>query len=353
MDKKPYITYFSKRLFIAKLRLILAVKKGKSKMTHTIGNNQNGNVKADVHASEITEVIEIEKTTADIAPVPGLDKKAEKIDNKTEVVAKTLPRRLVIVDGGKGGVGKSMWTRGFLQTCIDENKKIVAVDADNSNPDLLRYYGEYGQHCQIQQLNIFKDGSIDRFFDQIKRMIDPEPDTYNQLPPPESLFLLELPPQSRQIFKKFIEQDFLEIAAIDYNIRVTMVVVISRVSDSVNQLIDLYGFCGINVDYIVVKNLFYGEEEEFSRYSNSSRVKEIKQQLESEGISIFDITMPDLLEYAYDYLDQHSYTFAEGIQQKELPSVKIRVKSWLKSFKQQIYRVRHLLGLESINVEKF
>ena len=328
------------------------------RMTQTINNNQNGNIngKADISAIEAQEIklndltpeqqLELEKLKLDLDMDSDADKEAEE-------VTKTPPRRLVIVDGGKGGVGKSMWTRGFLQTCIDEKRRIVAVDADNSNPDLLRYYGENGEHCQIQQLNIFKDGSIDRFFDQVKRMMEPGLDTYNQLPPPESLFLLELPPQSRQIFKKFIEQEFLETAANDYDIRVTMVVVISRVSDSVKQLIDLYSFCGNKVDYIVVRNLFYGEESEFSRYSNSSIVQEIKQELLKAGIPLFDITMPDLLEYAYDYLDEKSLTFSEGIKQKELPGVKMRVKSWLKTFKQQIYPVKHLLGLESINVEIF
>ncbi|MBD2564102.1 MULTISPECIES: nucleotide-binding protein [Nostoc] len=334
-------------------------------MTQTINNSQNGNIngKADISAIEAEEIklndltpeqqLELEKLKLDPDMASDADKEAEEINRKTEEVTKTPPRRLVIVDGGKGGVGKSMWTRGFLQTCIDEKRRIVAVDADNSNPDLLRYYGENGEHCQIQQLNIFKDGSIDRFFDQVKRMMEPEPDTYNQLPPPESLFLLELPPQSRQIFKKFIEQEFLETAANDYDIRVTMVVVISRVSDSVKQLIDLYSFCGNKVDYIVVRNLFYGEESEFFRYSNSSIVQEIKQELLKAGIPLFDITMPNLLEYAYDYLDEKSLTFSEGIKQKELPGVKMRVKSWLKNFKQQICPVKHLLGLESINVEIF
>ncbi|ABA24746.1 conserved hypothetical protein (plasmid) [Trichormus variabilis ATCC 29413] len=340
-------------------------------MTQTIDNNQNGNLqgKADIANIEVAEEIivkdltpeqqlDLEKATveSDVNPADiatGSDKDVEEANKETEAVVKTLPRRLVIVDGGKGGVGKSMWTRGFLQTCLDEKRRIVAVDADNSNPDLLRYYGEDGEHCQIQQLNIFKDGSIDRFFDQIKGMMEPEPDTYSQLLPPESLFLLELPPQSRQIFKRFIEQEFLETAANDYDIRVTMVVVISRVSDSVKQLIDLYSFCGDKVDYIVVKNLFYGEDEEFSRYKNSTRVQEIKQELLARRGTLFEITMPDLLEYAYDYLDEKSLTFSEGIKQKELPGVKMRVKSWLKTFKQQIEPVKHLLGLENINVEIF
>ena len=63
--------------------------------------------------------------------------------------------------------------------------------------------------------------------------------------------------------------------------------------------------------------------------------------------------LESIFEYAYDYLDEKSLSFSEGIKQKELPGVKMRVKSWLKNFKQQICPVKHLLGLESINVEIF
>ncbi|MBD2505005.1 P-loop NTPase family protein [Anabaena azotica] len=340
-------------------------------MTCTTENNQNGKgASGDIQAIELTKVeeveVEIEKVPqqnldlqktaentdtkpVDVAPVP--DKEIEEVDNKAQVITKSLPIRFVVVHGGKGGTGKSMWTRGVLQTCIDAKRKIVAVDADNTNPDLLRYYGESGEHFQIQKLNVFKDGSMDRFFDQIRKMIEPQLDTYNQPSPSPSLFLLELPPQSSQVFKKFIEQGFLETAANDYNIRVTIVVVISRVSDSVKQLIDLYSYCGDKVDYIVVKNLFYGEEEEFSRYNNSPIIEQIKQKLLASGTPISEVTMPDLLEYVYDYLDEKSLPFSEGIKQTELPGVKMRVRTWLKTFKQQIEPVKHLLGLESMNVE--
>jgi hypothetical protein len=270
-------------------------------------------------------------------------------DTTSEIVLETTSdcRRLIIIDGGKGGVGKSMWTRGIVQAYIDKKTDFIAFDADNSNPDLLKYYGK---HCRIQHLNIFKDGSIDKFFDQMKKMIYPELDEYNQKLPSESLFLLELPPQSRQIFKKFITQmEFLEIAKSDYNMKVTMVVVISRVSDSVQQLIDLYSFCGSNVDYIVVKNLFFGEEDEFTRYDNSSEVKKIKQELAKKNSPFFDITMSELIEHAYDYLDEHAYTFNQGIEQRDLPSVKGRVRNWVKTFKEQIEPVKHLLGLETLN----
>lgn len=332
-------------------------------MTQAIDNNHHGKgADTAIHQTELTEVtpslqvVEEEEPTenTDVNPADvaiSSDKGTEEVNNNIEVITKTVPTRFVVVHGGKGGTGKSMLTRGLLQTCIDNKRKIIAVDADNTNPDLLRYYGERGEHFQIQKLNVFKDGSLDRFFDRIRKMIEPQLDTYNQPSPSSSLFLLELPPQSSQAFKKFIEQGFLETAANDYNIRVTIVVVISRVSDSVKQLIDLYSYCGNQVDYIVVKNLFYGEDEEFTRYNNSPIVQQIKQELLDGGTPIFDITMPDLLEYAYDYLDEKSLPFSEGIKQTELPGVKMRVRAWLKNFKAQIYTVKNLLGLESMNVE--
>jgi len=328
-------------------------------MTDIIDNNPQKNVgERDIQTKDLTQLVDVETTKQQLElsePQTALfspdDEQAKEFDVKIPIVTETIPTRFVVVHGGKGGTGKSMWTRGFLQTCIDQNRKIVAVDADNTNPDLLRYYGESSEHFQIQKLNVFKDGSLDRFFDRIRKMIEPQLDTYNQPSPLPSLFLLELPPQSSQAFKKFIEQGFLETAANDYNIRVTIVVVISRVSDSVKQLIDLYSYCGNKVDYLVVKNLFYGEEEEFTRYNNSQQIHQIKQELMGAGTPIFDMTMPDLLEYVYDYLDEKSLPFSEGIKQRELPGVKMRVAAWLKSFKGQIYTVKNLLGLENMNIE--
>lgn len=320
--------------------------RGNKKMTDN-HSNQTGLLGSEEAFKETNTPEKEEAIKTEIVGESNVD--GNNPDNTSEIVLETTSncRRLVIIDGGKGGVGKSMWTRGIVQAYIDKKTDFIAFDADNSNPDLLKYYGN---HCRIQHLNIFKDGSIDKFFDQMKKMIYPELDKYNQKPPSESLFLLELPPQSRQIFKKFITQmEFLEIAKADYNTKVTIVVVISRVSDSVQQLIDLYSFCGSNVDYIVVKNLFFGEEEEFTRYDNSSEVKEIKQELAKKNSPFFDIKMPELIEHAYDYLDEHAYTFNQGIEQRDLPSVKGRVRNWVKTFNEQIEPVKHLLGLETLN----
>lgn len=285
-------------------------------------------------------------TTEDNTDVDKTTEDPKKEELNEQVIPQVYSNRLVIVTGDKGGVGKSTFARGLVQTYLDAQQRFIGFDADSSNSQLLRFYGQY---CHIEPLDIFRSGKIDQFFDGLKKMINPEPDQDGHTPQPESLFLLELPPQSRRILQKFIQSmNFLETAEKDYDVRVTMVVVISRVMDSINQLIDLHSFCGNQADYVVVKNLFFGESDEFTRYEKSPEVKGIKEKLESEKIPFVEITMPELISHAYDYLDEKSMTFKQGMEQKDLPSVKGRVTSWLRTFKEDIKPVKVLLGLNGV-----
>ena len=45
-----------------------------------------------------------------------------------------------LVDGEKGGVGKSFVTRTMIQYCLDRSLPFIAVETDRSNPDVNRVY---------------------------------------------------------------------------------------------------------------------------------------------------------------------------------------------------------------------
>ena len=45
-----------------------------------------------------------------------------------------------LIDGEKGGVGKSFVTRAMIQYGLDQNLPFVAVETDRSNPDVNRVY---------------------------------------------------------------------------------------------------------------------------------------------------------------------------------------------------------------------
>ncbi|MFB2833565.1 hypothetical protein [Floridanema evergladense] len=48
--------------------------------------------------------------------------------------------KIHLIDGEKGGVGKSLFARVLIQYFLDKKYPFLAVDADRSNPDVSRIY---------------------------------------------------------------------------------------------------------------------------------------------------------------------------------------------------------------------
>lgn len=291
--------------------------------------------------------------------------------NNTNNATSTNSRRLVIVTGDKGGVGKSTFSRAMIQTYLDTKQEFAAFDADMSNPQIKRFYET---ECTVMPLDIFRRGEADiSLLDELKDLIYPpedneinslnndvikssDPDMINSLDKDEqpvtfvskSLFLLELPPQSIQFFRSFEEEmGFFKMVQNKLDMRVTMATVINRTKDSVNQFIHLRDFCGDRVDYVVVKNFFFGEKDRFERYDNAPLVKELKKL----NKSIPEIYLPDLIAHAYDYLDENNLPFSKGIEQSKKLSVQGRVEKWMENFKKSIEPAKHLLGLADANLQ--
>lgn len=291
--------------------------------------------------------------------------------NNTNNATSTNSRRLVIVTGDKGGVGKSTFSRAMIQTYLDTKQEFAAFDADMSNPQIKRFYET---ECTVMPLDIFRRGEADiSLLDELKDLIYPpeeneinslnndvikssDPEAINSLDKDEqpitfvskSLFLLELPPQSIQFFRSFEEEmGFFKMVQNKLDMRVTMATVINRTKDSVNQFIHLRDFCGDRVDYVVVKNLFFGEKDRFERYDNAPLVKELKKL----NKSIPEIYLPDLIAHAYDYLDENNLPFSKGIEQSKKLSVQGRVEKWMENFKKSIEPAKHLLGLADANLQ--
>jgi hypothetical protein len=271
----------------------------------------------------------------------------KKMSDNSNNQTKQYTRRLVIVTGDKGGVGKSTFSRALLQTYLDTNQNFAAFDADTSNPQIKRFYED---ECTVSPVDIFKRGEADGLLDELKDLIQPTTKENGEVVAPgKSLFLLELPPQSIHFFRLFEEEiGFFSRVEKNLDMRITMAAVINRTKDSVNQLSHLRGFCGDRVDYVVVKNLFFGSNDSFERYDNSPLVKELSEA----NKSIPEICMPDLIARAYDYLDENNYSFAKGIEQSEKLSVQARIEKWMENFKSSIEPVKHLLGLKDVSLQQ-
>lgn len=238
-----------------------------------------------------------------------------------------LPKRLVIVVGDKGGVGKTTFSRGLLQLYINKNIPCIAYDADSRNPQLQRYYKGYHEGI-VRFVDFFARGAADDL------LIDLEQENF-------PVYLLDLPAQSGGFFESYVKElNFFKILESEINCKVTMVSVISRVLDSVNLLEYLYNYCHEQVDYVVVKNLFHGAEEKFERYDDSL----LRKQMQEKGL--VETSMPDLFYKPYDFLDRHSLTFNQALNHKESNIViKARITAWLADFEQKMQPGVNLLGL--------
>ncbi|MBW4430074.1 MAG: hypothetical protein KME50_38485 [Nostoc desertorum CM1-VF14] len=317
---------------------------------HIEQNNQNMNSSLPEISTSNTELNKpLSSDTTGKPPINTKPKNSANTNNNGNNNNKNNPqqlRRLVMVTGDKGGVGKSTFARGLAQIYIDNTVKFVGLDADNSNPHLIRFYET---SANIQRLDISNSDKLDEFVDNLKELVYPKPKESGENQEEQSLILLETPSQFLPTLKILIkEMGFLGVVNDKCQMRVTIVVVISTIVDCINQLLELYSYCGDNVDYVIVKNLFYGEVEQFNFYDNSQKIKEIEQQVKAKSHTFTSITMPKLAKKSYDYLDVKNMTFRQGIEQDEYPSVFGRILSWLNNFQGQIKPIKDLFGIEKI-----
>ena len=243
-----------------------------------------------------------------------------------------LQRRLVIVTGDKGGVGKSTFARGLLQLYINKDLRCISYEADHRNPQLERHYKNKYEPL-VGYVDVFSRGGLDDLLIQIENNKE------------TSIFMLDLPAQSGGFLEGHMKElSFFEtIKDVELDCRVTMVSVISRVLDSVNVLEKLYDSCEDRVDYIVVKNLFHGDVDKFERYNDSPFRNNMK------GKSLTEVIMPDMFYKPYDFIDVHGLTFNDALTHKDTNiAIKARVRSWLENFEESLKPVSSLLGLDKI-----
>ncbi len=256
--------------------------------------------------------------------------KGRKMSNDTN--SPSSCKRLVIVVGDKGGVGKTTFSRGLLQLYINSNIPCIAYDADSRNPQLQRYYKGFHKGL-VRFVDFFARGAADDL------LIDLEKENF-------PVYLLDLPAQSGGFFESYVKElSFFKILEAELNCKVTMVSVISRVLDSVNLLEYLHNYCQEQVNYVVVKNLFHGAEEKFERYDDSN----LRKQMLERGL--IETSMPDLFYKPYDFLDRHSLTFSQALKHSESNIViKARISAWLADFEEKMRPGANLLGLNSPSV---
>ena len=250
---------------------------------------------------------------------------------KTNTVTATVPTkpfkgRIVICTGDKGGTGKSVVSRILLDIYRDLNIKCIAYECDQSNPQLYRHYDKVAPGVKALKLN--ERGGADALQDDLQ-----------QYSPQVSL--VDLPAGAAEYFESMASDVALFRNADKFGYRITMVSVLGRVKDSVVQLKRLYEYCGDRVDYVIVKNLYWGEDRKFTRY-NDSKTRQVLL-----GAGAVELLLPELFDDIFDAIDSSDMTFREAIHSDKFTvSNQSRIFDWVDACETEFKKAGMQLGLD-------
>lgn len=246
-------------------------------------------------------------------------KRAEKV--------KQFQKWIVLVTGTKGGTGKSTFSRGLRDVFLNLDIRCATYDADKDNAQLYRFYKDVEDG--VNRIDIFTRGGADALIDDMESCSS-------------AVMLVDLPAGSGRALESFeMEMGFVETAK-ELGYGVTLVSVLSRVKDSVNALRLLMESFDGRVNYVAVKNLFFGEPEKFGLFDNSKA----KERLVELGGQV--ITMPDLFDETFDLIDERNLTFRTAVAEgsRLTRSHRTRVYQWLNRFEKEVRQAGMFLGVE-------
>ncbi|HVZ33700.1 MAG TPA: division plane positioning ATPase MipZ [Polyangiaceae bacterium] len=153
------------------------------------------------------------------------------------------------VGGEKGGVGKSVVARLLAQLFIDRGLAFAALDGDRSNAALLRYYADFTERVELDQLE-----STDPILESALAA--------------ERNVLVDLPAQSHHLLQRWFEETDVLRYAQESGVSLVFWHVTDGGFDSVSHLERLLGALSGDVQFVIVEN--QGRSKDFSQFEASA-----------------------------------------------------------------------------------
>lgn len=234
-------------------------------------------------------------------------------------------QRIVAITADKGGTGKSTFARAYAHCLIEKGITTLAYDADTRNAQLERHYGK-AFPLGVQKINLNRSDDINSFLDVLEKDYP--------------VIMLDLPAGIGELLEILETKLKLSEVAVENGYRLTFVTVLNRGRDCINSLRSLVEAFGDRADYVIVKNLHYGQPEKFTRFDGSKTKKLL------DGIGAQVITLPDLDGNVVDFIDDKSMTYKEASTRGmgASPSIRTWVKAFLSDAEPQINLASAYLG---------
>lgn len=200
-------------------------------------------------------------------------------------------KKIYFVGGGKGGVGKSTVSIALIDFLLKENKEIVLVETDTSNPDVGKIFSKI---IPVEAINLdFKEGWIN-LINKAEENADKD---------------IVINSAARNNIGLVKYGAMLCDALEPLNRQLDTIWVINRQRDSLNLLVEYMNT--INSGRItVLRNLYFGTSEKFELFNNSK----VKKTIEEERAgNVLDF--PDLADRITDIMTEQRLSF-DGLYKK-------------------------------------
>jgi hypothetical protein len=214
-------------------------------------------------------------------------------------------KRLIFVGGDKGGVGKSAVARLLLDIYRSASVPCVAIDSDTSN-----------------------SGEADDFIDNLGS---------NQ-----SLILVDLPARSKDSFARFVHELDLLNFSLESGYRITIVHVLGKTRNSLAALKQVSDLCKNSVDYVLVRNLCFGEPDTFFRFNESKTREELK------GLKAIEVNMKEMFYRSWDVIEDRDLAFCLAAQAPSdvlTRTARSRAYSWRADMIDEFTKAAEYLGI--------
>ena len=231
-----------------------------------------------------------------------------------------MNKPIYMVNGTKGGVGKTMVSVGLIDTLLsevgkDKPEKFLFIESDTANPDVWKMYKD---ELTIELIDL--DG-VDGWIDLVN-LCEKNPD---------ASIVINTAARNNKGVKAYGET--LNGTLAELQRKLVTLWVINRQRDSLELLAEYMESLPTSTTH-VIRNLYWGEENKFELYNGSK----IKKTVESAGGK--SLNFPDLADRVSDvlYCDRLSITAAI----KKLPlGNRAELIRWRKEMHKSLEEILH------------
>lgn len=234
-------------------------------------------------------------------------------------------KKLILVLSDKGGTGKSLFTRGLADYLIRKKlqNQTLLVDGDGEVGQLLQFYRSSG----AISAEIVDEKKRDQFVEILESQ--------------QPLIVVDLPAASITHLRRLHEEiNFFQVVH-EYGYQLIFCNVLSPFKASVRSVKAMIELAGHHANYVIVKNRFFGDDNEFHLYESGQGKKALSTH---NGL---EIAMPRISTGVLAELDVKNIPFWQAGEAVDLKlAYRCRVHQWLKEFDGQLDQLNLMIHLE-------